>query len=135
MKNITYILLLFLCVLSVTGCYRTKQKIYYQDKDNYINVSGTVIVIGIYDEKEIVFELSEIDKDLDGPNFKIIGDLAYEGINDNCFGLSEGQDVTVTIAPRYFGDGYAYPVVGLKINNDEKITFEDGYNNLLEWLS
>lgn len=35
--------------------------------------------------------------------------------------------------PRYLGDGYVFPVVGLSVGDIVLLDFEEGYKNLLEF--
>ena len=45
-----------------------------------------------------------------------------------------GDQVSFITAPRYFGDGYVMPIVESSVNEEELLSFEAGFSNLLEWL-
>ena len=46
-----------------------------------------------------------------------------------------GTTVSFMTAPRYFGDGYIMPIVEISVDGEELLSFEEGYENLLKWLS
>ena len=46
-----------------------------------------------------------------------------------------GTTVSFMTAPRYFGDGYIMPIVEISVDGEELLSFEEGYENLLEWLA
>ena len=45
-----------------------------------------------------------------------------------------GTTVSFMTAPHYFGDGYIMPIVEISVDGEELLSFEEGYENLLEWL-
>ena len=45
--------------------------------------------------------------------------------------LTPGVVFTFISAPKYFGDGYWCPIVGLEINGEVLLDFEIGYKNLM----
>ena len=65
--------------------------------------------------------------------FIITGDLAKTGKAQNLYGIENGDSITVIIAPRYFGDGYLYPIAGLSKDGKQVISFDEGYLNLMEY--
>ena len=50
-------------------------------------------------------------------------------------GKSFCKGVSFMTAPRYFGDGYIMPIVEISVDGEELLSFEEGYENLLEWLA
>ena len=46
-----------------------------------------------------------------------------------------GTTVSFMTAPRYFGDSYIMPIVEISVDGEELLSFEEGYENLLEWLA
>ena len=109
---------------------------YYSDKENYINVSGTVSHIK-YDDafSELFIAFSDMSPDLDDINFSFVGEnleiVRKNGIDHK---LKLGKRISVVSAPRYFGDGYVYPIVSITVDGECLLDFEDGYQNLLHWL-
>ena len=109
---------------------------YYSDKENYINVTGTVSHIK-YDDasSELFIGFSDMSPDLDDINFNIIGEnlviVCKNGIDNK---LKIGKRISVVSAPRYFGDSYVYPIVSITVDGECLLDFEVGYQNLLHWL-
>lgn len=119
--------------ISLSGCYSVCEKAYYSDIKNYITEEATVDNI-IYNEEEnyIVLWLSEIDPSYQSGDFIIRGEnvtLAIE--NGILHTLKVGDIIEYTSAPRYFGDGYFMPIIGLSIGDKEILEVEKGYHNLL----
>ena len=78
---------------------------------------------------------SDLNPRFDDDSFKIVGDNLLIAQNNGVDKkIRIGDRVDFITAPRYFGDGYVFPIVGLSINNDELLNFEDGFYNLLKWL-
>ena len=71
----------------------------------------------------------------DDNSFKIVGEnlliVRQNGIDEK---LEIGDQVTFVTAPRYFGDGYVMPIVEITVNEEELLSFEDGFANFLKWL-
>ncbi len=109
---------------------------YYSDKENYIIVTGTVSHIKYNDDSsELFIGFSDMSPDFDDSSFKFIGEnlkiVRNNGIDDK---LETGKRISVVSAPRYFGDGYVYPIVSITVDGECLLDFEDGYQNLLHWL-
>ena len=80
--------------------------------------------------------LSELSPVLDDTCFKIVGEnLKISQANEIDAKLKAGEQVSFITAPRYFGDGYVMPIVAISINGENLLDFEEGYQNLLDWLS
>ena len=128
-----------LCVIlsAAVSCRSQEQIEYYSQMDNYIGVTGIVTSVK-YDEnaRALYVEFSDLSVKLDDNCFKIIEEnlkIAEEnGIYEK---LKIGELVTFITAPRYFGDGYVMPIVALSVNGKNILQFEEGYANLLAWLS
>ena len=137
-KSIVFILALCLAfLLSSCFSYTMKKKVYYSQEDNYVNAMGTVTRIYYNDDYTAPsFVFTELTPRFDGPTFKIVGDnlsiVEDRGINQK---IKVGDRVEFITAPRYFGDGYVMPIVAISINGEELLTFDEGFPNLLKWLS
>lgn len=46
--------------------------------------------------------------------------------------ISVGKEIKYISAPRYFGDGYDFPIVALTIGDEELLSFDEGYKNLMD---
>jgi hypothetical protein len=109
---------------------------YYSNQENYINATGIVSHIKYgEDNKSLYLGFSELSPVLDDTNFKIVGKnlliVQEKGIDQK---ISLGDKVEFITAPKYFGDGYIMPIVALSVNGEVLLEFEEGYNNLIEWL-
>lgn len=126
------ILLLLLC-----SCNSPEKIEYYSQKENYINVTGTVSYIKYNEDTTVLYiGFSELSPTLDDTCFKIVGDnlkiVKTNKIDDK---LKVDKQITFITAPRYFGDGYVMPIVAISISGENLLEFEEGYNNFLDWLS
>ena len=121
----------FLC-----SCRSTKRIKYYSQKENYISVEGTISSIEYnQDLTALYLEFSELSPVLDDTCFKIVGEnlqiVQSNGIDNK---LEIGEIISFITAPRYFGDGYVMPIVSISTNEEVLLGFEEGYDNLLNWL-
>lgn len=141
MKSSIKLILSFLCiVVLLCGCGRSeKLKNYYKEKSNYVTVSGTVKSIYHY-EKESLYEslvisFDNLDDKFSDNTFEIcrknLPVVQEKGIEDK---LKIGDSVVFTTAPGFFGDGYIMPIVAITVDGEEFLSFDEGYENFLEWL-
>lgn len=113
-----------------------KMRKYYAEKSNYLPASGTVSYIRYSDDGTALYiAFSELDPEFDDTCFKIVGNnlptVQEKGIDEK---IAVGDTVEFISAPRYFGDGYVMPIVGITANGEVLLEFEQGYDNLLLWL-
>lgn len=126
-----------LCLLAFSAsCTSAKMRDYYSQKDNYISATGIVTYISYNEDKTALYlGFSELSQQFDDNSFKIVGDnlqiVQQNGIDEK---IKIGDKVDFITAARYFGDGYVMPIVGLYVDEEELLGFEDGYSNLLKWL-
>ena len=133
-KKYVCIILIIEVIFSLTGCYQIREKKYYSDKNNYITEEAVVDNI-IFDEdnNSIYFWLSQIDEAYQDRTFKVEGENANILIDNKIFEKIEiGNVFTYTSAPHYFGDGYCMPIVAIYYNDEELLSFEEGYENLMK---
>lgn len=128
----TSILLVLLC-----SCNSSEKIEYYSQKENYISVTGTVSNIKYNEDTSALYiDLSELSPVLDDTCFKIVGEnleiVKANKIDDK---IKTGEQITFITAPKYFGDGYVIPIVAISISGEILLDFEEGYENLLDWLS
>ena len=125
-----------ICVL-LCSCTSFGTIEYYSQKENYISVTGIVSNINYNEDGTALYiDISESSPVLDDTCFKIVGkNLAIvktKKIDDK---LKTGEQISFITAPKYFGDGYVMPMVAISINGESLLDFEEGYNNLMDWLS
>mgnify|MGYP001861264370 CR=1 FL=1 len=129
------IFLLCLFVFS-TSCTAGKMKGYYAQKSNYVNATGNVTHISYNEDRSALYlGFSDLNPQFDDNSFKIVGDnlpiVQQNGIDEK---IEIGDQVEFISAARYFGDGYVMPIVEISINEEELLSFEEGFPNLLKWL-
>ena len=114
-----------------------KMQEYYEDKANYVTATGRVTHLASSDDGKTFYLgfSEELTPEFDDTTFKIVGknvDIAKK--NKIWKYVKEGETVEFVTAPKYWGDGYCMPIVALSVNGEEILGFEDGYDNLQEWL-
>ena len=127
------------CILLVLLCSCNSSEIieYYSQKGNYISVTGTVSSIKHNEDTTALYiDFSELSPVLDDTCFKIVG-KNFEIVKANKIDdkLKIGEQIIFITAPMYFGDGYVMPIVAISISGENLLDFEEGYKNLLDWLS
>ena len=131
--NILLILHLFL----MSACDSPEMKGYYLQKDHYIEATGTIIHIKYNENQdELYLGFSDLEPTFDDVDFKIVGDnlsvVQQNGIDEK---IELGTSVEFITAPRYFGDGYVMPIVGLTVDGEELLSFDEGYEIFMDWLN
>ncbi len=123
----------FLCSCSVSNRVLIR---YYSEKSNYVTASGVVFHIKDAPERdELVFGFSDLSPSMDDVGFKLVGanrEIVLQ--RDILQKIQLGTMVSFMTAPHYFGDGYIMPIVEISVDGEELLSFEEGYENLLEWL-
>lgn len=132
-----FCIMLLVSLLQITACYADREREYYAEKTNYCEITGVVTQISYAESGDaLYFSCEQLSMPLDDHAFKLVGGCFTSALeNGAAEKLQVGQEVQFITAPRYFGDGYIYPVVGIRINEEELLSFEEGYGFLLEWLA
>ena len=130
------IIIMSICVL-LCSCNSSGIVEYYSQKENYISVTGTISSIKYNEEATALYiDFSELYPVLDDTCFKIVGEnleiVKANRIDDK---LKIGEQIIFITAPKYFGDGYVMPIVSISISGESLIGFDEGYENLIDWLS
>ena len=125
------------CIIILLSSCNTKHEIeYYSNPDNYITAVGTITHIKYNEEQDALYlGLQQIPSEFSDTSFKIVGAnllIAQEnGIDQK---LEIGDQIEFISAPKYFGDGYVMPIVGLSVDGETLLSFEQGYSNWIKWL-
>jgi hypothetical protein len=119
------------------SCNSFQKTEYYSKKEHYISVTGTVSNVKYNEDSTALYiDFSELSPFLDDTCFKIVGEnleiVQTNKIDDK---IKIGEQIVFITAPRYFGDGYVMPIVAISVNGENLLDFEEGYENLLDWLS
>jgi len=129
--------LLLVTVLCMTSCaifeasWDAKAEKYYSDQANFVERCAVVTHIQQSDDGKIYMEVEQPDGfsdvcfKLDGASSKIAKDNGF--ITE----VQVGDEITFISAPRYFGDGYVYPIVSLSKEGKVYLSFDVGYENLM----
>jgi hypothetical protein len=132
------IVLLLICSFLLCSCSVSNRVLirYYSEKSNYVTASGVVSHIKDAPERDhLVFGFSELSPSMDDVSFNFVGAnreiVLQRGILQK---VQLGTTVSFMTAPHYFGDGYIMPIVEISVDGEELLSFEEGYENLLEWL-
>ena len=128
------ITLMTVLVCLLCGCYEAQERRYYSDTSNFMVDTATVDNIIYNDESQYIYLwLSDYDRAFSDPTLGLFGENANvvlrNGILDK---LETGDEITFAAAPEYFGDGYVVPIVAITVDAEELLSFDEGYENLME---
>lgn len=122
--------------LVINGIQVGRERKYYRDVENYINSSAIVEYIGYNREEsdEVYFWLDEPTGIYQGKTFYLCGESSRLVLERGLFDkIRVGDTVTFSSAPRYFANGWQMPIVRLATERGEELlSFEEGYQNLME---
>ena len=130
------VLLLFMIALILISCGQKKKLAYYADTDNYITVTSTVSYAKLSeDASSLYLAFDDMSLQLSDNCFKVVGNnlkSLQKELGDNT--LKVGDQIEFVTAPKYFGDGYVMPIVAMKRDGVELLSFDDGVRELIVWL-
>lgn len=123
-----------LLVVCLTGCNLSNQKLakrmiekYSEDK-NYVALVGEVIEIS---ENNIVIKCEELSYYISYED-----ELCdYYIYSDKCIELQSGDEIKFTTVPFHFYNGHKLPIVELKTDEKTLLSFEEGKENLINWVN
>lgn len=133
MKKFT-ILVIFLLVTFLFGCNTSNQKLAkkmiekYSDNQNYVTLTGEVIE---FNENNVIIKCEELNDYLSYED-----ELCdYYIYSDQFIELQVGEEIQFTTVPFHFYNGHKLPIVELKIDENTLLSFEEGKENLLDWVN
>jgi len=131
-KMVIIMTIIFAIVISFYSC-TIRERIHYLDKSKYITSVGLVTFINFSDtDKCLNLAIEGMEHIYGDIRFKISGTnyqiVVENGIKEK---LSIHREIEFTASPGVFGDGYAIPIVSIRIDGEELLAFEDGYKNLI----
>ena len=135
-KTILYIFTIVIAVSVFILCFflgkNISQQQYLADANNYITVNGTVSYLAFNDEHTgLYIALSDLSEPLDDDTFKVSGaNLRILQHNNMEQKITVGTKISLITAPKYFGDGYVFPVAGVVMDGEELLDFETGLQNI-----
>ena len=133
MKKFT-ILVIFLLVTFLFGCNISNQKLAkkmiekYSDNQNYVTLTGEVIE---FNENNVIIKCEELNDYISYEdelcNYYIYSDQFVE--------LQVGEEIQFTTVTFHFYNGHKLPIVELKIDENTLLSFEEGKENLIDWVN
>ena len=124
----------------LTACdnrvYQNRMLDYYLDDTNYVELTG--VVIERVKNGEEFTDILSIKITSSEDEFYMYGSdtgefclYSNQGLLDNIF---EGDVIVFKSAPRIFYDGHKYPIVSLKKEDQELLSFADGKSSYIDWI-
>lgn len=128
------LLISLLCFMVSCKTMTQREKEYYSDQENFMTIEGTLQFINVTDNNMIYLGIEFLESNtvfsddcfkLNVKNSKIVQELHF---TEN---VQIGDRITLISAPKYFGDGYVYPIVELFADEKTYLEFEEGYQNFM----
>lgn len=137
MKKVICLAVLFILVLT-TGCQtaieRDKAKMLeiFQNTDNYITLTGTVIQVDNGSHRtKIVVRCEELKQLLAQED----DECEYWVFSNSNVNISVGDSIVYTTVPLQDPYGTWLPIVAISTNGNDILNFEEGRENLIEWVN
>ncbi len=100
----------------------------YSDNRNYVTLTGEVIE---FNENNVIIKCEELNDYLSYED-----ELCdYYIYSDQFVELQVGEEIQFTTVPFHFYNGHKLPIVELKIDENTLLSFEEGKENLLDWVN
>ncbi len=127
--SITLLLVILLSACSTADQILAKQMTEkYSDNQNYVTFTGEVIE---YEDSFVVIKCEELKNHLhyedEFCDYLIFSDQTIE--------LSVGDQIEFVTVPFHFYNGHLLPIVEIKKNEITLLSFEDGKDNLINWVN
>ena len=129
-----FAILLSLLIVFLTGCNSSNQKLAkkmiekYSEDQNYVTLTGEVIEIN---ENSIVIKCEELN-DFISYEDELCDYYIY---SDEFVELEVGDEIKFTTVPFHFYNGHTLPIVELRIDENTLLSFEEGKENLIDWVN
>lgn len=133
MKRFTFVVML-LFIVFLYGCNPANKKLAnkmlekYSNEQNYVELSGMILE---YDENSVIIKCEGLKLYI--PYEDEICD--YYIYSQETLDLNVGDIINFVTVPFHFYNGHKLPIVELEINGNTLLTFEEGKNNLIEWVN
>lgn len=139
-RALLYISLCFILTFSACGIYEqsyvVREKNYYKEKRNFVTVEA--VFKGTEDNSRVNYLIIWTEK---GQTTEIFSEWRFKFTEASSLRLKNasfleevvpGDTITFIAAPKYFGDGYLVPIVGISANGKTYLDFETGWRDLME---
>ena len=128
------ILISSLLVVLLTGCTLSNQRLAkkmiekYSEDQNYVTLTGEVIEIN---KNNAIIKCEELNDYISYED-----DLRdYYIYSDQFVELQVGEEIQFTTVPFHFYNGHKLPIVELRIDENTLLSFEEGKENLIDWVN
>lgn len=127
-------ILIALLAVFLVGCNLSNQRLAkkmiekYSEDQNYVAFIGEIIEI---DDNNVVIKCEELH-DYISYEDEICEYYIY---SDEVVELQIGEEIQFTTVPFHFYDGHKLPIVELKIDGKTLLSFEEGKENLIDWVN
>ena len=134
MKKFAVIIALVIITL-FPGCHISDQILAqkmlekYSDNESYVTLSGKIIELN--ENNNILISCKELSKHLSYQSEL----CAYHIYSNQIIELSVGDQIDFVTVPFHFYNGQKLPIVELKTDGNILLTFEEGKENLIEWVN
>ncbi len=143
-KDFMSLLLWAFVVLSLVSCdllnapLRKHMTEYYNNNDNYFVVQGEVVDMDYHEDVDwlrLIIDIQDNQYDFYyHPNTTCCEFQINAWSTLNCK-LNIGDEISFTTASFVFYNGHRYPIVQLRKDNFEYLSFEDGKNEYLSFIA
>lgn len=127
-------ILISLLFVFLAGCNISNQKLAkkmvekYSDNQNYVTLIGEVIE---FNENNVIIKCEELNDYISYEDAL----CDYYIYADNYVDLQVGEEIQFTTVPFHFYNGHKLPIVELKIDENTLLSFEEGKDNLINWVN
>ena len=129
-----FAILIILLVVFLSGCNISNQTLTnkmiekYSDNQNYVTLSGEVIEVN---ENNVIIKCEELN-DYISYEDELCDYYIY---SDQFVELQAGMEIQFTTVPFHFYNGHKLPIVELKTDENILLSFEEGKENLIDWVN
>ena len=99
----------------------------YSDNKNYVELFGKIVE---YSENVMVIQCVELKKYIEYEDEM----CSYYVHSNRVLDIVAGDYIDFTTVPFHFYNGHKLPIVSLKKNDKTLLEFEEGKENLIEWV-
>ena len=131
-STILVVAVILLSVMMFSGCsdliLKNKLLQKYSDDQNYVALSGKIVEV---DGLVVVIQCEELKTYISYED-----DLCeYYIYSDQPLDLIVGITIDFVTVPFHFYNGHELPIVELRVHENVLLAFEDGKENLMEWVN
>ena len=127
-------ILLTLLVVFLSGCNVSDQKLAekmigrYSEDHNYVTLVGEVVES---EDNNVIIKCNNLNEYI-GYEDELCDYYIY---SNQFIELSAGEQIEFTTVPFHFYNGHKLPIVELKADNNILLSFEEGKENLIDWVN